>query len=194
MISCSVGFSQGEYGVIVISLAFLLVRISATSWDVWRLELSAMNIRLINRIIIMLAIEFGSCYLKLKHEMMETQSIEMDENRSVLVWDQNLSVLFLQTLMNWSFSIWHRLSWIWTGSIQVGIHRLRGWFKSWNREERRQQQSYITNISKKCSIISSIKTAIISEIVPDLFPFIATFPVSENKWWNTFELSLCASR
>ena len=52
MISCSVGLNQGEYGVIVISLDFLFVSISVTSWVEWRLELSAMNIGLINRIII----------------------------------------------------------------------------------------------------------------------------------------------
>ena len=52
MISCSIGLSQVEYGVIVISLAFLFASISATSWVEWKLELSAMNIGLINRIII----------------------------------------------------------------------------------------------------------------------------------------------
>ena len=53
MISCSAGLSQGEYGVIVISLAFLFVNISATSWVVWRLELSAINIGLISRVTIL---------------------------------------------------------------------------------------------------------------------------------------------
>ena len=34
---------------------------------------------------IMLVIELGSCYLELKLEMMETQRMEMGENRSVQV-------------------------------------------------------------------------------------------------------------
>ena len=43
---------------------------------------------------IMLVIELGSWYLELKFGMMKTQRIEMDENRSVLVWDWNLPVSF----------------------------------------------------------------------------------------------------
>ena len=61
--------------------------------------------------IIMLIIEFGSCYLKLELGLIKAQTLEMDESRSVMVLDRNLIVTFgfvpapfLQALENWSCS------------------------------------------------------------------------------------------
>ena len=85
----------------------------------------------------MLVIKFGSCYLELKLEMMKTQTTEMDENRSVSVWNQNLlgpfgsvSVSFLQELETGAVSFGALFSWIWTGSMSVGIQGLRGWLRA----------------------------------------------------------------
>ena len=56
---------------------------------------------------IMLIMELGSRFQEMKYEMMEIQYQEMDESRSVLVWDRDLPVPFLHALGNWSCSFWN---------------------------------------------------------------------------------------
>ena len=80
---------------------------------------------------IMLVIELGSCYLELKLEMMETQRIKMDENRSVLVWDWNLPVSFGPVPVPFLYDFETGVVLLELGSPGSGLDRFWPWSTVW---------------------------------------------------------------
>ena len=81
----------------------------------------------------MLVMELGFLFDEMRLEMIETQRMKMDESRSVLVWDRDLSAPFGSVTVPFLHALGNRASSFWNEGIpdpdQIGSDD--GWSSTW---------------------------------------------------------------